>query len=612
MPGSAATPPVNVVPVAAGTWRRRFTAPRIDEVRWVPTAPDRLAVVSTEDGSSQAWAWDRVSGERRRVSDAGVGAEEVHLTADGESVVWWLDPSGDERGRWMATPFGGGPSRPLLPDRPDAWMAGISLVDGAVAAGFATDEAYEIVVARDGLPATTIYRDVRPAGVGAEWPQGPGGLSADGSFLAIRHAERSDIAHPAVRVIRIADGRAVGEILDEGRPVWPVAWAPMAGDARLVVGRETGDRQRPWLWDLATGELTELSLDLPGDIAGAWWYPDGRALLLHHDHDARGSLHRFALADRALTEVVPAIGTIAGAGVRPDGTVWYRAEDGVSPPTWRDASGAVAVRLPTDPPPPGRSWEDVRFTGPSGAEIQGLLMRPDGPPPYPTIVSVHGGPEHHDTDAFSPIHLAYADAGHAVLTVNYRGSTGYGAAFRESLREDVGFGESGDIVAGLDHLVALGVTDPERVILEGWSWGGYLATLNAGLRPDRWRGIVAGIPVGDLVAAHYESAPALQAWDVATFGGSPMEAPARYHERDPMTYVDAVRAPVLIVAGEHDSRCPIGQVMTYAHALLVRDHPVEVHLYPGGHHANDVAERIRQVDLILGFIGRCLAVDPPG
>ncbi len=507
----------------------------------------------------------------------------------------------------MATPFEDGPARPLLPGVPDAWMAGISLVTGAVAAGFATDEDYRIVVARGGGPATTVYRHARPAGVGAEWPQGPGGLSADASLLAIRHAERSDIAHPAVRVIRLSDGRAVGEILDEGRPVWPLAWSPVTGDERLVIGRETGDRQRPWLWDLASGALWELALDLPGDVARVWWYPDGAALLLHHDHDARGSLHRLELTGGTLTEVVAASGTIAEAGVRPDGSVWYRSEDGARPPTWRDSSGVAVVVLPADPAPAGRPWEDIRFVGPSGASLQGWLLRPDGPPPHPTIVSVHGGPEYHETDAFSPLHLAYADAGYAVLTVNYRGSTGYGAAFREALRDDIGFAESADVVAGLDHLVAAGVVDPERVILEGWSWGGYLATLNAGLRPERWRGIVAGIPVGDLVAAHYESAPALRAWDEAVFGGDPMAVPERYRERNPMTYVDAVRAPVMILAGESDSRCPLGQVMTYAHALRARNQPVEVHLYPGGHHTNDVAERIRQAELILDFVGRCLA-----
>ena len=140
-------------------------------------------------------------------------------------------------------------------------------------------------------------------------------------------------------------------------------------------------------------------------------------------------------------------------------------------------------------------------------------------------------------------------------------------------------------MAGVDHVVAEGIADPQALFLEGWSWGGYLTTLIAGLHPDRWRAACAGIPVGDYVAAHYESAPTLRAWDLATMGGSPMELPELYRERNPMTYVDRVKAPMLLIAGEHDSRCPLGQVMVYAHALRARGHEVDVHLYGGGHHA---------------------------
>jgi len=154
--------------------------------------------------------------------------------------------------------------------------------------------------------------------------------------------------------------------------------------------------------------------------------------------------------------------------------------------------------------------------------------------------------------------------------------------------------------------VALGVADPARAFIEGWSWGGHLAALNAGLTADRWRGVVAGIPVGDLVAAHHESAPALRAWDDAIMGGSPMDLPDLYHERNPMTCVERVSAPVLVVAGEQDSRCPIGQVTVYAHALRRRGRQVEVHLYAEGHHAPRVEERVRRAEVVLGFIERCL------
>ena len=193
-----------------------------------------------------------------------------------------------------------------------------------------------------------------------------------------------------------------------------------------------------------------------------------------------------------------------------------------------------------------------------------------------------------------------------MLLVNYRGSTGYGTAFREALHGNIGFPESEDLIAGLDHVIGAGIADPANVFLEGWSWGGYLAMLNAGLHPGRWRAVMAGIPTGDYVAAHYESAPPLRAWDEAMMGGSPMDLPELYRERNPMTYVGRVTAPMLVIAGEHDSRCPLGQVMTYAHALRARNHPVEVHLYGAGHHANDVDEQIRHVELTMAFFGRYL------
>jgi dipeptidyl aminopeptidase/acylaminoacyl peptidase len=87
-------------------------------------------------------------------------------------------------------------------------------------------------------------------------------------------------------------------------------------------------------------------------------------------------------------------------------------------------------------------------------------------------------------------------------------------------------------------------------------------------------------------------------------GGSPEELPELYTERNPLTYVDRVRAPMLVIAGEHDSRCPIGQVMTYVVRLRARRHPVEVHLYPEGHHTNDVAGRVRHTELIVDFFRR--------
>jgi dipeptidyl aminopeptidase/acylaminoacyl peptidase len=241
------------------------------------------------------------------------------------------------------------------------------------------------------------------------------------------------------------------------------------------------------------------------------------------------------------------------------------------------------------------------FDNPHGDPIHAFLATPEGDGPFPTVMSVHGGPEWHEGDRFDAEVSAFVDAGYAVALANYRGSTGYGIGFREALIGNPCLPETEDVNACLDRLIADGVADPERVYWSGWSWGGCLACLNAGLHPDRWRAMFAGIPAGDFVAAHWASAPALQAWDDAVYGGSPVEVPERYRERDPMTYADRVRAPVLIIAGENDSRCPVEGITPWVDAVRANGVEVRVHWYPTGHHANATEDQVRHMRMILDF-----------
>jgi len=195
-------------------WIRRFRRPTIEQLVWAPSAPQRVAAVTTEDGSWQAWAWDLDAGDRRRVSEGGVGAEEAHILPDGGGVVWWLDEDGSERGQWVVSPFAGGRTRPLVDDVPDAWTMGLSIEGNAVAVGLATDEDYRVSVTLDGGPVRELYRSPEAAGVGSEWPQGGGGLSTDASLVCIRHSEDGDIDRQALRVLDAGTGATVGEQVD--------------------------------------------------------------------------------------------------------------------------------------------------------------------------------------------------------------------------------------------------------------------------------------------------------------------------------------------------------------------------------------------------------------
>jgi len=589
-------------------WSLRFRHPTIEQLAWAPLAPDHLAAVTTEDGSWQAWAWDLPTGRRRKVSDRGVGAEEAHILPDGSGVVWWHDEDGSEHGRWIVSPFGGeGDPRPLVDAVPDGWMMGLSLVGSTVAVGIATDEEYGVWVARDAEAARALYRSPHAAGVGREWPQGGGGLSPDASLVCLRHSEHGDIEHQALRVLDVGTGDAVGEQIDREMRAEAVAWSPSAN--RLLFTQERSGIERPAVWDLEAGSRTDLSLErLDGPVTPVAWTPDGSRILAHHDPG--GGLQRLVTVDpgsEAVEELVGVEGTIYEAAFRPDAELWYRCDSSVDPPSVRDGSGRTVLQLPADGTPQATRSRAIAWTNLSGDTIHGFLTTPPGSGPFPMIASIHGGPAWHHTDLWDPALQAFVDEGFAVLQANYRGSTDRGKAFREVLRGNIGFPETEDIVAGVDHLVGTGVADPAALFLEGWSWGGYLTTLIAGLHPDRWRAACAGIPVGDYVAAHYECAPALRAWDVATLGGSPMDLPALYRERNPMTYVDRVRAPMLMIAGEHDSRCPLGQVMVYAHALRARDHEIQVHLYAAGHHATAIEERIAHTRMTIDFFQRHLA-----
>jgi dipeptidyl aminopeptidase/acylaminoacyl peptidase len=194
------------------------------------------------------------------------------------------------------------------------------------------------------------------------------------------------------------------------------------------------------------------------------------------------------------------------------------------------------------------------------------------------------------------------DAGFLVAMVNYRGSEGFGQAWRDELTGNIGFLELEDVLAGLDDLVARGEADPARAVLAGWSWGGYITLLGAGRHPDRWRSLIAGVPVADYLAAYEDEAPMLQALDRALFGGSPDEVRELYVERNPLTYVDAVAAPLLVLAGENDSRCPIRQVWNYVGRLRERGAAPRVYTYATGHASFAIEERVRQTAIVLDHL----------
>ena len=586
----------------APDWVRRYTGTKLGFPAWNDDRPDHLAMVTNLGGSWQAWAHDLTTGSWLQRSDERVGVEMLWMLP-GDRVAWWRDVTGDERGRLVAAGFAEGDATVVFPEIPEGWPMGLSFAAGRTALGVEIDGLYRIfLVTADGeTRELAVFKAA--AGVGSAMHWGTGGLSADGTLVSVPHAEHGDILHNALRILD-HDGATIADLEDPGRNLDPLAWSPIAGDQRLAFTSELGAFERPAIWNVATGERRDLAVDLPGGVFPVAWWPDATALLVRHELEGRAQLLRLDLDGGNAEPLTELGGDIEDARIRPDGSVWYRVSDSATPPRILDTAGAEVVANPGTPPPAGRRYESRYATNPHGDRIHMFVVTPSGEGPFPTVLNIHGGPEWNERDSFEAETQAYVDAGYAVAIVNYRGSTGYGIAFREALIGRVCLTESEDILACLDALVDDGTTDPTQVYWIGWSWGGCLACFHAGAHPDRFRAIFAGIPAGDFVAAHWASAPELQAWDEAAYGGSPDEVPESYRRSDPMTYVDAVRTPTIVIAGEHDPRCPIEGVTPWVDAVRANGVEVEVHTYDAGHHTNGMEDQVQHTRWVLDFFAR--------
>ncbi|MDQ0992097.1 prolyl oligopeptidase family serine peptidase [Streptomyces sp. V3I7] len=595
-------------------WEKRFRAPRVSLPDWAEDAPDHSLFVSNATGTYELYAWDRKTGRQRQVTDRPDGTTDGTLSPDGE-WIWWFDdgmgssvpdlPSyGDEFGVWRRQPFAGGEDELATPGLEPSYPAGVALSrDGRTAVvGRSTDEdGTTIHVTREGETPAEIYRHRESAGVGD--------LSHDGTLIAIEHTEHGDAMHSALRVLRL-DGTTVAELDDsEGGTrelgLEILGFAPVDGDPRLLIGHQRRGRWEPLIWDVATGEQTDLALELPGDVS-AEWYPDGTGLLIAHAFEARSELFRYDLATGALTSIPTPQGSVSGATARPDGSVEFLCSSAAEPPAVRSTTGKVVLDPPGMTCPPSVPVEDVWVEGPGG-RIHALIQKPAGATgPLPTVFDLHGGPTWHDSDSFAAGPAAWVDHGYAVVRVNYRGSTGYGRAWTDALKHRVGLIELEDVAAVRDWAIASGLADPTRLILTGASWGGYLTLLGMGTQPDAWTLGIAVVPVADYVTAYHDEMEALKAMDRTLLGGTPEEVPDRFRASSPLTYVDDVKAPLYISAGVNDPRCPIRQIDNYVKRLESRGAPHEVYRYDAGHGSLVVDERIKQVRLELDFARRHL------
>lgn len=239
------------------------------------------------------------------------------------------------------------------------------------------------------------------------------------------------------------------------------------------------------------------------------------------------------------------------------------------------------------------SWENEGFS------IEGILTVPPAEiakPPYKLLLFPHGGPHSRSTLGFDFTVQIFAANGYAVLQPNFRGSAGYGQKFSDADRNDFGGGDFRDCLKGIDHLIAKGMVDKDRLFIYGTSYGGFMTTW-AVTHTDRFRAAAAQNAVTDLNMMWALSD--IQSWTQWEFEGLPWEVPEKMRKHSPLTHVAKVKTPTLILHAEKDRRVPLPMGKAFYQALLARGVPTRMVMYPDeGHgirqprHREDVLRRV--------------------
>jgi dipeptidyl aminopeptidase/acylaminoacyl peptidase len=231
------------------------------------------------------------------------------------------------------------------------------------------------------------------------------------------------------------------------------------------------------------------------------------------------------------------------------------------------------------------SWErfDVER---DGTTIQAWLLKPpdfNSDRTYPVVLDVHGGPHGFYGFGFNNLQQLLASHGFLVVYSNPRGSGSYGREFAQQVQCDWGGEDYLDLMAILDTVLERPYADTQRTGIWGYSYGGYMTAWAIG-QSDRFQAAVCGAPCFDLESM-YGTSDISHAWGPFEWGGKPHEASEAFAAHSPSTFAHRTRTPTLIMQGEADNRCPIGQGEQMFVALKQAGCEVEFARYPGGTHA---------------------------
>ena len=584
---------IHVAPTDGGPAVEFTRGPRRDAApRWSRDGAHLAFLSDRAGGERQLYVMSVRGGEPRQLTSMSGDAGAASWSPDGTKIAFsarvWLEPRPDDAG-----------ARERWEQRPRHVTKAQYKTDGQ---GYTFHARSHVFIVDVATGQTRQLTDGDFEDRAESW-------SPNGKEIAFSRTRggKGDYSLSDIWVAQVATGAARRLTENVGRGTSPT-WSP---DGATIACFGT-DAQDPGLGDpmvrvwtvLARGgqprRLTErydrgaVLLPPPTVTPGPMWSPDNATVtFVAGDH---GNMHlvRTSIRDGSTSVVVAGERQITYASASAGSRIAFAAGDLAAPSdlytTGWDGSGErrlthlnkeVLAQLG-----PARG-ERRTFTSLYGGTLEGWLFLPsERRGASPLLVDIHGGPASFSGNLFS---LSYfyryvlASRGWAVLTLNPTGSGSYGREFAHGIRAKWGERDLAEQLAAVDQLVAEGVADPDRLAVAGYSYGGFMTSWTIG-HTDRFKAAVVGAPVTNQESFFGTSDIGMwfAPWEM---GASLTEGRETFRRLSPINYVDKVTTPTLVLHGEADERCPIGQGEELFTGLVAAGKvPTEFVRYPGGSH----------------------------
>jgi dipeptidyl aminopeptidase/acylaminoacyl peptidase len=392
---------------------------------------------------------------------------------------------------------------------------------------------------------------------------------------------------PERRLVKLTDNMAPEK--------WPL-WSP---DGKVIAFHAPDNKNyeltKGYLWVINpdTKKCRKFTAQNTGDIYNLTWGADSQSLLFSEQQGMNTNLCQLDLNSDKLKALTKKSGGLHALAFSKDRSkMVYSFTDFNSPNDLYVSSldNSNPVRL-TDANP--WLWKkfllgearDIRWKSKDGMEIEGVLMLPNNyseGTKIPLMVQIHGGPNLQWANEFYADFHIYAGLGYASLGANIRGSSGYGEKLLRALIGDIGGGEYEDLMSGVDHVIDLGIADPDRLCVRGWSWGGVLSSWVI-TQTDRFKAASIGAMVGSWLS---EMGPGFN-WDLTEwYMDKPLwENPEAWRKISSITYIQNVTTPSILFHGDDDWYSSYNQSLIFFTGLKdIGKAPVRFVSFPGRGH----------------------------